>query len=141
MKSERMKRRGMGWGAGAKESEIVLGFRGGGVWRARWKIQYYLVAFVFLQGKTTKKEKENPNEERRDCDFVNISTKTKWNQMLCIKLMPGKKSVSQSNFLSVNLDVCVARPCWGVLRRLYLVDLTFSEHAENCGNVKHSGLQ
>ncbi len=58
MKSERMKSSGMGWGAGGVESEIVLGFRGGGVWRARWKIQYYLVAFVFLQGKTTKKRRK-----------------------------------------------------------------------------------
>lgn len=53
-------------------SEIVLGFMEGGVWRARWKILDYSVAFVFFKGKPTKEEKENLNEERRDCDFVNI---------------------------------------------------------------------
>lgn len=55
MKSERMKTSGMGWGAGFKESEIVLVFMREEVWRAEWKIRYYLLAFVFLQGKTTKK--------------------------------------------------------------------------------------
>ena len=65
----------MGRGAGGKGSEIVLGFSGGGVfWRARWKIRYDLVAFVFLQGKTTKERRVQLR--RRDCDFVNISTKT-----------------------------------------------------------------
>lgn len=34
MKSKRMKTSGMGWSAGCKESEIVFGFTGVGVWRA-----------------------------------------------------------------------------------------------------------
>lgn len=73
MKSERMKTSGMGRGAGGKESEIVLGFMGGGVFFGErdGKILYYLVAFVFLQGEK-KTTKTGRNEERRGCDFANI---------------------------------------------------------------------
>lgn len=54
MKSERMKTGSVGVGCWW-EREIVLGFTGRRIWIVRWKIQYYLVAVVVLQGKTTKR--------------------------------------------------------------------------------------
>ena len=60
MKSERMKTSGMGRGAGGKESEIVLGFMGGGVffWRARWKNSVLFGCFCLPPGKKTTKTGE-----------------------------------------------------------------------------------
>lgn len=71
MKSERMKTSGMGRGAGGKESEIVLGFMGGGVFLES-AMEKFCIIWLLLSSSRGKKTKTGRNEQRRGCDFANI---------------------------------------------------------------------
>lgn len=69
----------MGWGAGGVERDCFLGLsveRRGIFGERDGKSCIIRLPFVFLsEGKQQRRERANPNEERRACDFVNISAK------------------------------------------------------------------
>lgn len=147
MKSERMKTSGMGWGAGGKESEIVLGFREEGFGDHDGKFSIIWLLLSFSRGKQQRKEeRENPNEERRDCDFVNISAKSldlrlsKLNGIRCcaFNLRQEKNSSSQVIFSQEILMCMLHDPSGRVLHGPGGLDLLYTCR-ELFGNIRPSG--
>ncbi len=70
MKSERMKTSGMGWGAGFKESEIVLVFMRRRGLESRMENSVLFACFCLSPGKNNKERRKMGIQSRRDVTVI-----------------------------------------------------------------------